>query len=127
MTARMNPDVMEDDAAAIVGPELAAALRDRFEQLRGKQRAAGLEEEDAVELIYRSLSDIMRASVPTHKGRAVETTSWDRRPDRFVAQAPRRQRSQPAHRPRQHRRHRRRRRQRRRLAEVDLRYRHTAS
>ena len=100
MTARMNPDVMEDDAAAIVGPELAAALRDRFEQLRGKQRAAGLEEEDAVELIYRSLSDIMRASVPTHKGRAVETTSWDRRPDRFVAQAPRRQRSQPAHRPR---------------------------
>ena len=58
MTARIDPDAMEEDAAAILGVDLAAKLRERFDRLAGQRRSAGQEEEpDAAELIYRSFAE----------------------------------------------------------------------
>jgi len=71
-TRALSPDLMERDATNIVGEDLAKQLRERLNKVVG--RAA---EDDVLTILYRAATLDIRASVPTHKGRSEETTSWD--------------------------------------------------
>lgn len=70
----LKPELMRQDAENIVGEEMASELDRRLKQAMGDQSRSG----DTLEYLYRSLQDEMpRTAVATHKGRAVETDSWD--------------------------------------------------
>jgi cation transport regulator len=73
MKFRISPEFMEADAATIVGEGLAKKLRERLETVAGRSG----DEDDPIELIYRSGDFEERASVPSHKGRAKEDGKWD--------------------------------------------------
>ena len=53
MKVRITPDFMEQDAATIVGEDLAKKLRDKFEAVAGRSA-----EDDPVEIIYRALEEL---------------------------------------------------------------------